>query len=161
LENNDQQSKSRLAQGLFSELGRRRVLRVALLYAAVAWSITEVLSFLLDALPIFPQGTKALIAILFVLGFPVAMFLAWRFDIGPDGIERTQTSTTEKRITLVGASLLLVGATAGLFYLIYPSVIEQAQSEAAQQNAVRGWRRRIRSQYLHLPIPVPTRMTST
>ena len=138
MDNNDQQSKSRPAQGLFSELGRRRVLRVALLYAAVAWSITEVLSFLLDALPIFPQGTKALIAILFVLGFPVAMFLAWRFDIGPDGIERTQTSTTEKRITLAGACLLLVGATAGLFYLIYPSVIEQAQSEAAQQNAVRG-----------------------
>ena len=138
MDNNDQQSKSRPAQGLFSELGRRRVLRVALLYAAVAWSITEVLSFLLDALPIFPQGTKALIAILFVLGFPVAMFLAWRFDIGPDGIERTQTSTTEKRITLVGACLLLVGATAGLFYLIYPSVIEQAQSEAAQQNTVRG-----------------------
>ena len=138
MDNNDQQSKSRLTQGLFSELGRRRVLRVALLYAAAAWSITEVLSFLLDALPIFPQGTKALIAILFVLGFPVAMFLAWRFDIGPDGIERTQTSTTEKRITLAGACLLLVGATAGLFYLIYPSVIEQAQSEAVQQNAVRA-----------------------
>ena len=138
MDNNDQQSKSRLTQGLFSELGRRRVLRVALLYAAAAWSITEVLSFLLDALPIFPQGTKALIAILFVLGFPVAMFLAWRFDIGPDGIERTQTSTTEKRITLAGACFLLVGATAGLFYLIYPSVIEQAQSEAVQQNAVRA-----------------------
>jgi TolB-like protein/tetratricopeptide (TPR) repeat protein len=138
LDNNDQQSKSVPTDGLFSELGRRRVLRVALLYAAVAWSITEVLSFLLDALPIFPQGTKALIAILFVLGFPVAMFLAWRFDIGPDGIERTQTSTTEKRITLVGASLLLVGSTAGLFYLIYPSVIEKAQTEAAQQSAARG-----------------------
>ena len=138
MDNNDQQSKSRPAQGLFSELGRRRVLRVALLYAAVAWSITEVLSFLLDALPIFPEGAKALIAILFVLGFPVAMFLAWRFDIGPDGIERTQSSATEKRVTVAGASLLLVGATAGLFYLIYPSVIEQAQSEAAQQNAVRG-----------------------
>lgn len=137
MDNNDQQSKSGLAQGLFSELDRRRILRVALLYAAVAWSITEVLSFLLDALPIFPQGTKALVAILFVLGFPVAMFLAWRFDIGPDGIERTQASTTEKRITLAGACLLLVGATAGLLYLIYPSVIKQAQSEAVQQNAVR------------------------
>jgi TolB-like protein/tetratricopeptide (TPR) repeat protein len=138
LDNNDQQSKSGPTQGLFSELGRRRVLRVAFLYAAVAWSITEVLSFLLDALPIFPEGAKALIAILFVLGFPVAMFLAWRFDIGPDGIERTQSSATEKRMTVAGAFLLLIGATAGLFYLIYPSVIEQAQSEAAQQNAVRG-----------------------
>ncbi|MBT8054785.1 MAG: hypothetical protein KJN69_12910 [Gammaproteobacteria bacterium] len=137
MDNKDQQSKNRPAQGLFSELGRRRVLRVALLYAAVAWSITEVLSFLLDALPIFPQGTKTLIAILFVLGFPVAMFLAWRFDIGPDGIERTETSTTSKRITLAGAFLMLVGATAGLFYLIYPSVIEQAQSEAKQQDAGR------------------------
>ena len=138
MDNNDQQSKSGPAQGLFSELGRRRVLRVAFLYAAVAWSITEVLSFLLDALPIFPEGAKALIAIVFVLGFPVAMFLAWRFDIGPDGIERTQSSTTEKRMTVAGASLLLVSATAGLLYLIYPSVIEREQIEAVQQNAVRG-----------------------
>ena len=111
---------------LIGELGRRRVVQVALLYAAVAWSITEVLSFLLDALPVFPAWSKPLVAIVFVVGFPVAMFLAWRFDIGPGGIERTSASTARGRMTIAAAILLMIGATAGLFYLIYPSVSEQA-----------------------------------
>jgi len=117
-----------LAQHLFSELGRRRVLQTALIYAAAAWSITEVLSFLIDALPVFPDASKTLIAILFVVGFPVAMFLAWRFDIGPRGIRRAHAASTEGRLTIAAASLLLVGATAGLFYLIYPRVVANVES---------------------------------
>ena len=114
-----------LTRGLVAELGRRRVLQVALVYAAVAWSITEVVSFLIEALPVFPAGSKALVAIVFVVGFPVAMFLAWRFDIGPGGIRRTQATTREGQATIAAAVILLAGATAGLFYLIYPRVIEQ------------------------------------
>ncbi len=119
-----------LTRGLVAELGRRRVLQVALVYAAVAWSITEVVSFLIEALPVFPAWSKALVAIVFVVGFPVAMFLAWRFDIGPSGIRRTTTTSGDGRLTIVAAVLLLVGATAGLFYLIYPSVVEQAGGQA-------------------------------
>jgi len=116
-----------VTRGLVAELGRRRVLQVGLVYAAVAWSITEVASFLIEALPVFPAWSKALIAIVFVVGFPVAMFLAWRFDIGPGGIRRTQAATAEGRATIAAAVLLLTGATAGLFYLIYPQVVEQAR----------------------------------
>jgi TolB-like protein/Tfp pilus assembly protein PilF len=54
------------------------------------------------------------------------MFLAWRFDIGPGGIRRTAASSARGRATIVAAVMLMVGATAGLFYLIYPSVTEQA-----------------------------------
>jgi tetratricopeptide (TPR) repeat protein/DNA-binding winged helix-turn-helix (wHTH) protein len=110
---------------LLSELGRRHVVQVALLYAAVAWSITEVVSFLLEALPVFPVWSKSLVAILFVVGFPVAMFLAWRFDIAPGGIRRTEASTTRGRMTIAAAIMLMLGATAGLFYLIYPSISER------------------------------------
>ncbi|MEM7281454.1 MAG: winged helix-turn-helix domain-containing protein [Pseudomonadota bacterium] len=109
--------------GVLSELKRRRVLQAALVYAAVAWSITEVLSFFFDALPIFPQGSKAFAAILFVVGFPVAMFLAWRFDLGRDGLVRTKPSSKEGQLTIAFAFVLLVGATGGLFYLIYPKVV--------------------------------------
>lgn len=128
-----------VTQGLISELGRRRVLQVALVYAAIAWSITEVVSFLIEALPIFPEWSKALVAIVFIVGFPVAMFLAWRFDIGPRGIRRTEAVTTEGRLTIAAAMLLLVSATAGLFYLIYPRVLEQADLLAgAGQAEIRG-----------------------
>ena len=123
-----------ITQHLFAELGRRRVLQTALIYAAAAWSITEVLSFLIEALPVFPEGSKSFVAILFVVGFPVTMFLAWRFDIGPGGVRRTQTSSAEGRLTIVAATVLLIGATAGLFYLVYPSVVGPEESRTAQRD---------------------------
>ena len=119
-------------RGLVAELGRRRVLQVALLYAAIAWSITEVISFLIEALPVFPNWSKALVAIVFIVGFPVAMFLAWRFDVGPGGFRRSEAISTEGRLTIAAAMLLLIGATAGLFYLIYPRVLEQAELTTVQ-----------------------------
>jgi len=121
-----------IAQHLFAELGRRRVLQTALIYAAAAWSITEVLSFLIEALPVFPEGSKSFVAILFVVGFPVTMFLAWRFDIGPGGIRRAHASSAEGRLTILAATVLLIGATAGLFYLVYPSVVGLEESRTAQ-----------------------------
>jgi TolB-like protein/DNA-binding winged helix-turn-helix (wHTH) protein/Tfp pilus assembly protein PilF len=121
-----------IAQHLFAELGRRRVLQTALIYAAVAWSITEVLSFLIEALPVFPEGSKSFVAILFVVGFPVTMFLAWRFDIGPRGIRRAHVSSAEGRLTIAAATVLLIGATAGLFYLVYPKVVALEDSRTAQ-----------------------------
>lgn len=127
-----------IARNLIAELGRRRVLQVAVVYAAIAWSITEVISFLLDALPVFPEWSKALVAITFIVGFPVAMFLAWRFDIGPGGIRRTEAATAEGRLTIAAACLLLIGATAGLFYLIYPRVLEQADVIATRDYVAFG-----------------------
>lgn len=120
-----------VATQVFAELGRRRVLQAALIYAAAAWSITEILSFLIDAVPVFPDWSRALVAILFVVGFPIAMFLAWRFDLGPDGIQRIHATSKEGRLTLTAASMLLICATAGLFYLIYPRVLENANQQLA------------------------------
>ncbi len=51
------------------ELTRRRVVQVALLYFAIAWTATEVLSFLFESIPVFPVWSKTLVAVLFVLGF--------------------------------------------------------------------------------------------
>ena len=121
-----------IAQHLFAELGRRRVLQTALIYAAAAWSITEVLSFLIDAIPVFPEGSKSFVAILFVVGFPVTMFLAWRFDIGPGGVRRAQATSAEGRLTIMAATVLLIGATAGLFYLVYPRVVGLEESRTAE-----------------------------
>ena len=130
----------KVGSNLFAELGRRRVIQVALIYAAVAWSITEVLTFLIDALPVFPDWSKTLVAIIFIVGFPVAMFLAWRFDVGPGGIQRTHATSTQGRLTIAAALLLLVGATAGLFQLIYPAVIEleAGSSSSAERPFVDG-----------------------
>jgi TolB-like protein/Tfp pilus assembly protein PilF len=117
-------------ESFIRELTRRRVVQVALLYFAIAWTATEVLSFLFESIPVFPIWSKTLVALLFVLGFPVVMFLAWRFDIGPGGVKRTESASTRGKLTVAVSLLLLVASTAGLFYLIYPQVRDQASSVA-------------------------------
>jgi len=69
---------------IIEELNRRGVIRAAALYVAIAWGGTEILVFLIDAL----QGEQVAgpfrkyLAILFIAGFPVAMYLAWTRDLG-------------------------------------------------------------------------------
>lgn len=68
---------------IITELNRRGVVRAAAMYVAIAWGGTEILVFLIDAL----QGEQASVparkylAILFIAGFPVAMYLAWTRDL--------------------------------------------------------------------------------
>jgi TolB-like protein len=72
---------------IIAELNRRGVVRAAAMYVAIAWGGTEILVFLLDAL----QGqevsapARKYLAILFIAGFPVAMYLAWTRDLGRRG----------------------------------------------------------------------------
>jgi adenylate cyclase len=77
---------------LVSELQRRRVFRVAAVYAVVAWVVVEVSATIFPALQL-PEWTVTLVVILAVLGFPAALALAWAFDITPAGVERTPTIT--------------------------------------------------------------------
>jgi TolB-like protein/tetratricopeptide (TPR) repeat protein len=73
---------------LMQELKRRRVFRVAGLYLVISWVIAEVSDVVFPAL-MLPDWTITFVILLLLMGFPVAMLLAWIFDIGPDGIQRT------------------------------------------------------------------------
>lgn len=106
-------------RSIIQELKRRHVLQTAAIYVAVAWAATEMLGFLLAALN-FPTWTVTIVAILFVLGFPVAMFLAWAFDVTTDGIQRTVPGSAKGKLTISVAILFLLTSTVGLFYLVYP-----------------------------------------
>jgi TolB-like protein/Flp pilus assembly protein TadD len=70
-----------------TELKRRRVFRVAVGYAAIAFATVSVASDFLPALRL-PQWTVTFVAVLTLLGFPIALLLAWIFDITPDGVRR-------------------------------------------------------------------------
>jgi hypothetical protein len=72
----------------FSELRRRKVIRVMIAYALVAYGVTEVSNEVLPLLDV-PESVNRIILLLLMLGFPVALALAWAFDITPRGIERT------------------------------------------------------------------------
>ena len=67
-------------RSLFAELRERKVVQVAAIYGAVAWGVTEVVVTIVEQL-FLPQWVATLAVIFFVVGFPVAMFLAWTFDL--------------------------------------------------------------------------------
>ena len=67
-------------RSLFSELRERKVVQAAAIYVAVAWGVTEIVVTIVEQL-FLPQWVSTLAVIGFVVGFPVAMFLSWIFDI--------------------------------------------------------------------------------
>lgn len=72
---------------LFQELKRRKVFRVAAVYTVVAWLLIEVSATILPALQL-PDWTVSFVTILFILGLPMAIILAWAYEITPEGIKR-------------------------------------------------------------------------
>jgi TolB-like protein/Tfp pilus assembly protein PilF len=77
-----------------AELKRRHVVRVAVAYSAIAFATVSIASDFLPALRL-PDWTVTFVAALAVLGFPVALVLAWAYDITPDGVRRTPESPME------------------------------------------------------------------
>ena len=69
-------------RSLFAELKRRRVFRVALVYAAVAWALIQIAGTVAEPLSLPPWFVTAVI-VLAGLGFPIALVLAWAFDVTP------------------------------------------------------------------------------
>ncbi|NIN70630.1 MAG: hypothetical protein GTO46_01595, partial [Gemmatimonadetes bacterium] len=79
-----------------AELKRRRVYRVAAVYAAVAFVIWQAADFALPALRL-PDWISTLVVVLTLIGFPIALVLAWAFEITPEGVKRTEPLPAEGR----------------------------------------------------------------
>ncbi|UCC83665.1 MAG: tetratricopeptide repeat protein [Gemmatimonadota bacterium] len=75
-------------RAFLAELKRRKVYRVAIVYAAVAFVIWQVAEIAFPALHL-PDWTLTFVVVVAVLGFPIAVSLAWAFDITPTGVKRT------------------------------------------------------------------------
>ena len=74
-------------RNLFAEMRRRSVYKVAVAYAVVAWLIIQVTT---QTFPIFeiPSWCVRLVVVLLALGFPIAVVLAWAYELTPEGIKR-------------------------------------------------------------------------
>jgi len=70
----------------FEELKNRRVYRVAIAYIVAGWALAQGIS---QVLPVFeiPNSRIRVVIVLLLIGFPVALVLAWIFDITPSGIQ--------------------------------------------------------------------------
>jgi TolB-like protein/Flp pilus assembly protein TadD len=105
----------------FAELKRRNVYKVAVAYAVVGWLLVQVTT---QVFPIFeiPNWALRLIVLAIIIGFPIALVIAWAFELTPEGIRRTEDvdlsaegvskSRTWIYIIVVGAAL-----SVGLFFV--------------------------------------------
>jgi hypothetical protein len=73
----------------FAELKRRNVYKAAIAYAVVAWLLMQVASQIFPFFDI-PNWAVRLVVLLLIIGFPVALILAWAFELTPEGIKRTE-----------------------------------------------------------------------
>ena len=81
-------------QRFFAELKRRRVFRVMAVYGVVGFVLLQVVDLVVPAL-LLPEWTYRFIALILLLGFPVAIVLAWAFEMTPEGVRRTEAVSAE------------------------------------------------------------------
>ena len=81
----------------FSELRRRNVFRVALTYAVVAWLLIEIASVVLSLVDA-PESLITAFVVLLALGFAVALFISWAFEMTPEGLKRTHELSPDEVI---------------------------------------------------------------
>jgi TolB-like protein len=120
----------------FSELKRRNVYKVAVAYAVVGWLLVQVATQVFPFLEI-PNWAIRLVILLTALGFPVALIIAWAFELTPEGIKRTEAADAARQRSRGGRWIAVVviaaGLSLGLFFLGRYTVHNAAprQSEAA------------------------------
>jgi TolB-like protein/Tfp pilus assembly protein PilF len=84
-------------KNFFAELRRRNVYKVAVAYGIVAWLLVQVATQVFPFLEI-PNWCVRLVIVLVVLGFPIAMILAWAYELTPEGIKRAKEVIPEESI---------------------------------------------------------------
>jgi TolB-like protein/cytochrome c-type biogenesis protein CcmH/NrfG len=109
----------------FAELQRRNVSKVAVAYAVVAWLLIQVAT---QTFPIFeiPASCVRLVVVLLLLGFPIAVILAWAYEITPEGIKRTEDVAPEQSLKQTTSrkliSLIIGGLLCAIALLVYQQV---------------------------------------
>ena len=107
--------------GFFEEVQRRKVYRVAAAYIIAAGFIIQIGSAVFPAWEL-PNWTFRLVVVLLLIGFPIALILAWAYDVTPQGIRATPTTSASgghrrRNLIMLIAAGVIVSAAAGFFLL--------------------------------------------
>jgi TolB-like protein/Flp pilus assembly protein TadD len=122
-----------------AELKRRNVYKVAVAYSIVAWLLTQIAT---QVFPFFeiPNWAVRLVVLAMIAGFPIALIIAWAFELTPEGIKRTEDADATKKqsrgrawiyVAIVGAVLSL-----GLFILGRYTASRSTSAEAERSPAI-------------------------
>jgi len=87
---------------------RRRVFRVIAVYGAVSFVVLEAASVIFPAIPL-PDWTVSLVLWMVLLGFPIAVVLAWAFEVTPDGVKLTASADPGEIDAIVASPALTRG----------------------------------------------------
>src|SRR3989440_1072313 len=108
----------------FAELKRRNVYKVAVAYAIVGWVIAQIATQIFPFLEI-PNWVVRLVIALVVIGFPIALVIAWAFEATPEGIKRTavadampvSAATRRKKHAWIYVVVIAAAISVALFFL--------------------------------------------
>src|SRR5213080_2507412 len=106
-----------MSGGFFEELQRRKVYRVAAAYVIAAGFIIQMGSAVLPAWEL-PNWTLRLVVVLLLIGFPIALILAWAYDVTPQGIQATARvpgAHRRRNLILLVAAGAIISTAAGFF----------------------------------------------
>jgi len=125
-------------RGLLAELQRRKVYRAAAAYAVVAWLLIQIAT---QVFPFFdvPNWGVRLTVLLIVLGFPIAVAMAWAFDLTADGVLRTDPKGSWRaRRSAIAIWAALTLAVLAVYYFVtreHATASREAPGATTQPNA--------------------------
>jgi TolB-like protein/Tfp pilus assembly protein PilF len=122
------------------ELHRRNVVKVATVYAAVAWLLAQIADTILPAFDV-PGGVLKTLLVIIGLGFPVTVVLAWVYELTPAGFQRTDEVSEVDRVANLGGRRLdftIIGcmSVAILFLVLDNYIWESTHDEISASIAV-------------------------
>src|SRR5712675_578027 len=104
----------------FAELKRRNVYKVAVAYAVVGWLLMQIASQIFPFFEI-PNWAIRVVVLLIIIGFPIALIIAWAFEVTPEGIKRTEAADAagQRSRGVAWIYVVLIGAvlSVGLFFV--------------------------------------------
>jgi len=98
----------------FAELKRRNVYKVAVAYAVAGWALAQGIA---QVFPVFdvPNWAIRLIVLLIIIGFPIALILAWAFELTPEGLKRTEDVDLAKQSRRKSGAWIYIVIVGGFF----------------------------------------------
>src|ERR1700730_6908351 len=129
-------------RNFFAELKRRNVYKVAIAYIVAGWALSQGIA---QVFPVFdiPNWAIRLIVLLIILGLPIAVVLAWMFELTPQGIKRTETADAmraavkPKKHAWIYVMIIGAAVSIGLFLLgRYSPATRQNQASSAPEKSI-------------------------
>ena len=117
----------------FKELRRRNVVRVAGVYAVAGWVLVQIATTLEDSMNL-PAWFDGVVVALLIIGLPVALILAWAFELTPDGVVRTEDVPDGQSVTVETGRKLDYAIIAGIVILGAVILMKGSDQGALEEN---------------------------